>query len=50
MHTAAVVTKWIASRQIQVIQHPPYWLDLTPAVFFLFPKVKMELAGLTLTQ
>jgi hypothetical protein len=26
------------------------WPDLTPADFFLFPKVKKELAGLTLTR
>jgi hypothetical protein len=26
-----------------VIQHPPYSLDITPADFFLFPRVKREL-------
>ena len=50
MHTAAVVKEWIAVHGIQMIQHPPYLLDLAPADFFLFPKVKEQLAGITLTQ
>ena len=33
-----------------MIQHPPYSPDLAPAGFFLFPKVKEQLAGITLTQ
>ena len=33
-----------------MIQHPPYLPDLAPADFFLFPKVKEQLAGITLTQ
>jgi hypothetical protein len=33
-----------------VISHPPYSPDLAPADFFLFPKVKGELAFLTLTE
>jgi histone-lysine N-methyltransferase SETMAR len=33
-----------------MIEHPPYSPDLTPADFFLFLKVKKELAGLTLTR
>jgi histone-lysine N-methyltransferase SETMAR len=39
----------MAARQFKVIEHPPYSPDLAPADFFLFPKVKRELAGLTLT-
>jgi hypothetical protein len=31
-------------------EHLPYSPDLAPADFFLFPKVKKELAGLTLTK
>ena len=50
VHTAAVVTDWLAARHIQVLEHPPYSPDLAPADFFLFPRVKRELAGLTLTQ
>jgi hypothetical protein len=30
--------------------HPPYSLDITPTNFFLFPRVKSELAGLSLSQ
>jgi histone-lysine N-methyltransferase SETMAR len=50
IYTAAMVTGWMAARQFQVIENPPYSPDLTPADFFLFPKVMRELAGLTLTK
>jgi histone-lysine N-methyltransferase SETMAR len=50
VHTATVVRDWLAARQVQMIDHPPYSPDLAPADFFLFPKLKMQLAGLTLTQ
>jgi len=29
---------------------PPYSFDLAPADYFLFPKLKKELAGITMTQ
>jgi hypothetical protein len=45
-----MVTDWMAARQIQLIQQPPYSPDLAPVDFFRFPRVKRELAGLTLTQ
>jgi hypothetical protein len=45
-----MVADWMAARQFQVIEHPPYSPDLTPADFFLFPKVMRKLAGLTLTK
>ncbi len=38
VHTAPVVTNWMAARQFQIIEHPPYSPDLAPADFFLFPK------------
>jgi histone-lysine N-methyltransferase SETMAR len=50
VHTAAVLTNWMTARRFQVIEHPPYSPDLAPADFFLFPSVKRELAGKTLTQ
>jgi histone-lysine N-methyltransferase SETMAR len=50
VHTAATITDWLAARRIKMIQHLPYLPDLAPANFFLFPKVKKELAGLTLTR
>ena len=49
VHTAAVVAEWFAANNIQRLAHPPYWPDLAPADFFLFPHVKEQLAGLTLT-
>ena len=50
MHTATVVKEWIAVHGIQMIQHLPYLPDLAPGDFFLFPNVKEQLAGITLTQ
>ncbi len=50
VHTAAIVKDWMAARQLKVIEHPPYSPDLAPSDFFLLPKVKRELAGLTLTK
>ncbi len=50
VHTAAVVTNWMAARRFQVIEHLPYSPDLALANFFLIPSVKRELAGKTLTQ
>lgn len=49
VHTAAVVQNWLAARGVQVLPHPPYSPDLAPADFFLFPKLKKELAGRRLT-
>jgi hypothetical protein len=40
----------MAARQFQIIEHPPYLPDLALADFFLFPSVKRELAGKTLTE
>ena len=50
VHTAAIVQDWLAARGIQVLHHPSYLLDLAPADFLLFPKLKKELAGCTLTS
>jgi histone-lysine N-methyltransferase SETMAR len=50
VHTAAVVTNWMADRRFQIIENPLYSLDLAPADFFLFPSVKRELTSKTLTQ
>jgi hypothetical protein len=33
-----------------MIHHPPYSLDLAPVDFFLFPRVKSELACLSMAQ
>jgi hypothetical protein len=45
-----MVTDWMEAKQFQVIEHPPYSPDLVLAEFILFPKVKIELACLTLTR
>jgi histone-lysine N-methyltransferase SETMAR len=50
VHTATKVTERLAARDIKLIEHPPYSLDLAPADYFLFPRIKRQLAGLTLTQ
>jgi hypothetical protein len=50
VHTAAVVTYWMTARWFQIMEHPPYLPDLALAEFFLFPSVKRELAGKTLTK
>ncbi len=44
------MTDWLAARDIKLIEHLPYSPDLAPADYFLFPRVKRELEGLTLTQ
>jgi histone-lysine N-methyltransferase SETMAR len=49
VHTAAVVQDWLAANKIQVLEQPPYPPDLAPADYFLFRRVKEELAGLRLT-
>jgi histone-lysine N-methyltransferase SETMAR len=49
VHTAEKVQRFLAKRQIQVIPHPPYSPDLAPADYFLFPMLKRELAGLSMT-
>ncbi len=50
VHTATSVVDFLAAKGVKTIPHPPYSPDLAPADFFLFPKVKAELAGQTLRQ
>jgi hypothetical protein len=38
------------AKSVKMTPHPPYSLDITPTNFFLFPRVKSELAGLSLSQ
>ena len=35
----------LATKQITVLEHPAYSLDLTPSDFLLFPKIKEILKG-----
>ena len=48
VHTAAVTKDWLTAHAIQLMEHAPYYPDLAPADFFLFPKVKELLAGTTI--
>ncbi len=50
VHTAATVQEYLAAKGIKTLRHPPYLSDLAPADFFLFPRVKIKLAGLSLKQ
>jgi histone-lysine N-methyltransferase SETMAR len=50
VHTAAVVKEWFAAHNIQRLEHPPYSPDLASADFFLFRRVKKELAGRSLDE
>jgi len=50
VHTAGAVRNWLAAREEQVLEHPPYLPDLAPAYFFYLPKLKEELGGISLTQ
>jgi histone-lysine N-methyltransferase SETMAR len=49
VHTAEKVPRFLAKKQIQVILHPPYSPDLAQADYFLFPTLKRELAGLSVS-
>jgi hypothetical protein len=37
--------EFLASKQITVLEHPPFSQDLAPNDFFLFPKIKKILTG-----
>ncbi len=50
VHIAASVVDFLVAKGVKTIPHPPYSPDLAPADIFLFPRVKSELAGQTLTQ
>jgi transposase len=39
------VREFLASKQITVLEHPPYSPDLAPNDFFLFMKIKKILKG-----
>jgi len=40
VHMALSVREFLPNKQITVLQHPAYSLDLAPYDFFLFPKIK----------
>jgi len=44
-HMALSVRKFLATKHINVLEHPAYSLDLAPGYFFLFPKRNEILKG-----
>jgi len=44
-HASLLIRSYLAKHQTSVVAHPPYSLDLAPADFFLFPKLKTTLKG-----
>ena len=50
VHTAKSVHDFLNKNNIQLLDNPPNSSDLAPADFFLFPKLKRELAGITMMQ
>jgi histone-lysine N-methyltransferase SETMAR len=44
-HTAGVVPRFLARKQVTVLHYPSYSPDLAPADFFLFPTLKSQLKG-----
>ena len=49
VHTAAFVADFLAGKSVQMLEHPPYRIDLALADFWFFPRVKIALAGKTLS-
>ncbi|UYV61754.1 hypothetical protein LAZ67_1006332 [Cordylochernes scorpioides] len=44
-HTAHLMTSFLAKNGTQILLQPPYFLDIAPNDFFLFPKLKAVLKG-----
>jgi len=40
-----IIKQFLAQRKVTVLDHPPYSPHLTPADYFLFPKVKSHWKG-----
>ena len=43
--TAAKTVLYMEEQGVQLLPHPPYFPDLTPCGFWLFPKVKKTISG-----
>jgi histone-lysine N-methyltransferase SETMAR len=50
VHTVTTVQEYLAAKGVKMLCHPPYSPDLAPADFFLFSRVKSELAGLSMNH
>jgi len=44
-HKALSMREFLATKQINVLEHPVYSPDIAPSDFFLFPKIKEVLKG-----
>jgi len=44
-HASLFIRSYLAKHQTFVVAHPPYFPELAPADFFLFPKLKTTLKG-----
>ena len=44
-HKCEAVKSFLASKQVKVLNHPPYSPELSPCDFFLFPRLKKMLSG-----
>ncbi|CAG8845917.1 6728_t:CDS:1, partial [Gigaspora margarita] len=40
-----IVTDYLKKERVKILPHPLYSPDLAPCDFFLFPRIKKELAG-----
>jgi histone-lysine N-methyltransferase SETMAR len=44
-HKAVITREFLHANGVHLLQHPPYSPDLAPCDFWLFPRVKSEIAG-----
>ena len=44
-HECEVVKSFLASENVEVLNHPTYSPDLSPCDFFLFPRLRKMLSG-----
>jgi hypothetical protein len=44
-HRSDVVNDLLAKNSVTTLEHPPYSLDLAPAAFYLFSRMKSALKG-----
>ena len=45
VHMAGKVKTFLQKKKVEMLDHPPYSPDLAPADYFLFPRVKADLAA-----
>ena len=44
-HSARQTIEYLKQEKVEILDHPPYSLDLSPNDFFTFPKIKKSLRG-----